>query len=84
VSKQHERLAPASAGRFQIIDLGSRDGTFVNGTRVTRAELEDGDIIAMGHATFRLADGELTGYVDDDRAALEADEPPGTGRRPGS
>jgi ABC transport system ATP-binding/permease protein len=59
------RLSPA--GRYQIIDLGSRNGTFVNGTRVDQAELTENDIIAIGHATFRLVGGELAEYVDDGR-----------------
>jgi hypothetical protein len=35
---------------------------------VTQQELKEGDIIAIGHATFRLADGELIEYVDDGRS----------------
>jgi pSer/pThr/pTyr-binding forkhead associated (FHA) protein len=29
-------------------DLGSNNGTFVNGNRVTEAQLHDGDIIRIG------------------------------------
>jgi pSer/pThr/pTyr-binding forkhead associated (FHA) protein len=53
---------------YSIIDVGSHTGTFVNGTRVTQQEVKEGDIIAIGHATFRLADGELIEYVDDGRS----------------
>jgi ABC transport system ATP-binding/permease protein len=53
-------------GRYQVIDLGSHNGTYVNGVRVDQAELNDGDIIAIGHATFRLAEGELVEDVADD------------------
>ena len=59
VSKQHAELRLSPTGRYQIIDLGSHNGTFVNGTRVNQAELKDDDIIAIGHATFRLVGGEL-------------------------
>jgi FHA domain len=65
-----EMVTPS--GRYLIIDLGSRNGTFVNGTRVNRAELNENDIVAIGHATFRLAGGELIEYVDDGRASLRA------------
>src|ERR1700761_1099243 len=34
VSKQHAELRVTPTGRFQLIDLGSHNGTFVNGTRV--------------------------------------------------
>ncbi len=72
VSKQHAELRQSTTGRFQIIDLGSHNGTFVNGTRVNQAELKDGDIIAVGHATFRVDGNELIEYVDDGRATFEA------------
>jgi pSer/pThr/pTyr-binding forkhead associated (FHA) protein len=52
-------------GRYSIIDLGSHDGTYVNGTRVNQQELNEGDIIAIGHATFLLAGGELIEYAGD-------------------
>jgi hypothetical protein len=65
VSKQHAELRRTPAGRYSIIDLGSHNGTYVNGTRVSQQELNEGDIIAIGHATFRLAGGELTEYADD-------------------
>ncbi len=67
VSKQHAELRRTPAGRYSIIDLGSHSGTYVNGTRVNQQELKEGDIIAIGHATFRLAGGELIEYVDDGR-----------------
>jgi hypothetical protein len=35
---------------------------------VTQQELKEGDIIAIGHATFRLVGGELIEYVDDGRS----------------
>jgi FHA domain len=68
VSKQHAELRRTPAGRFSIIDLGSHNGTYVNGTRISEQELQElneGDIIAIGHAAFRLAGGELVEYVDD-------------------
>ena len=65
VSKQHAELRRTPASRYSIIDLGSHNGTYVNGTRVSRQELNEGDIIAIGHATFRFAGGELIEDVDD-------------------
>jgi ABC transport system ATP-binding/permease protein len=69
VSKQHAELRRSPAGRYSIIDVGSHNGTYVNGTRVNQQELNEGDIIAIGHATFRLAGGELIEYVDDGRSS---------------
>jgi hypothetical protein len=51
------------ADRYSIIDLGSHNGTYVNGTWVSQWELNRGYIIAIGHAAFRLAGGELTEYA---------------------
>jgi ABC-type multidrug transport system ATPase subunit/pSer/pThr/pTyr-binding forkhead associated (FHA) protein len=74
VSKQHAELRMSPTGRYQIIDMGSHNGTFVNGNRINQAELKDNDIIAIGHATYRLVGGELIEYVDDGRATFEAHE----------
>ena len=68
VSKQHAELRRTPTGRFLIIDLGSQTGTYVNGTRLGEQELRElneGDIIAIGQVTFRLAGGELVEYLDD-------------------
>ena len=72
VSRKHAELRKSPAGRYEIIDLGSHNGTFVNGVRVDRAELSDSDIVSIGHATFRLADGELREYVDEGNVSFEA------------
>jgi ABC transport system ATP-binding/permease protein len=74
VSKQHAELRRSATGRFTIIDLASHNGTYVNGTRIHEQELSEDDIIAIGHATYRLVGGELVEYVDDGRATFEAHE----------
>ena len=74
VSRKHAELRKSQSGRYQIIDLGSHNGTFVNGSRVEQAELTEDDIIAIGHATFRLAKGELREYVDTGGVSFEARE----------
>ena len=38
----------------RLMDLGSRNGTLVNGGRVEIAELKDGDVIKAGRTTFRV------------------------------
>ena len=40
-----------------IEDLGSRNGTWVNGVRVERDRLEPGDVIRVGESTFELVEG---------------------------
>jgi len=41
-----------------LIDLGSRNGTFVNGTRVNAVFLRDGDVISGGRTEIRVGVGE--------------------------
>jgi hypothetical protein len=64
VSKHHAELRRTPAGRYSITDLGSHGGTYVNGTRVSQQELNEGDVVAIGHATLRLAGGQLIEYAD--------------------
>jgi orotidine-5'-phosphate decarboxylase len=64
VSKRHAELRRAPDGRYAIIDLGSHNGTYVNGIRVDQAELAEGDIVSIGHAAFRLSGGELSPYAE--------------------
>jgi ABC transport system ATP-binding/permease protein len=68
VSKQHAELLRTPDGRYSIIDLGSHNGIYVNGTRVSQQEVKEGDIIAIGHTTLRLSAGQLIEYVDDGRS----------------
>jgi len=48
VSGRHARLERAGDG-FTVVDLQSRNGTFVEGARIDRVELRDGDLIEVGH-----------------------------------
>jgi serine/threonine protein kinase/predicted component of type VI protein secretion system len=49
ISRRHARLTREADGRFLIEDLGSTNGTFVNGTRVSAAvALSPGDEIEVG------------------------------------
>jgi signal transduction histidine kinase/CheY-like chemotaxis protein len=48
VSRLHARLSRNDAGAFQIEDLGSKNGTLINGVRVERRLLVYGDKIRLG------------------------------------
>src|SRR5271165_5008552 len=41
-------------GKLIVFDLGGRGGTFVNGSRVTRAVLKDSDTLGLGGSEFRV------------------------------
>lgn len=47
VSKNHAELR-RELGRYTIVDLGSRAGVLVNGRKVERHDLADGDAIGLG------------------------------------
>src|SRR3954468_826069 len=48
ISRRHARIARQPDGSFQIEDLGSTNGTFVNGERVTARNLNPHDVLEMG------------------------------------
>lgn len=52
-SRRHASVAPAMTG-VAVTDLGSTNGTFVNGQRVSQAAAALGDLIKIGSTTFRL------------------------------
>ncbi len=54
VSRHHAQLRYKTR-RFWLTDLGSTNGTFINGERTTEAALRDGDVISLGglELTFR-------------------------------
>lgn len=48
VSRLHARVVREGGGVYWVEDVGSRYGTTVNGSVVTKARLTHGDEIAMG------------------------------------
>ena len=53
VSRKHACITLASGG-ITIADLGSTNGTFVNGEKVQRAQLKEGDRILIGTSILKL------------------------------
>ena len=56
VSRHHAEIRPRGDG-FVLVDLGSTNGSRVNGVRVTERELRDGDELAFGNTrlTFQAS-----------------------------
>ena len=71
-SRSHAEIFIGRGG-VEIVDLESANGTFVNGTRVERSMVTEGDVIAIGHHLFRLVGDELVEYIDDGQVSFEAD-----------
>ena len=58
VSRLHCRLTADRADQLFVEDLGSTNGTRVNGKRVDRATLKAGDMLQVGRVEFQVqADG---------------------------
>ena len=54
VSRLHCQLS-ATGGTLQVRDLGSTNGTFVNGKRITSSELQDGDRLGVGRVELKVS-----------------------------
>ncbi|MEK6227947.1 MAG: FHA domain-containing protein [Actinomycetota bacterium] len=58
ISRRHARFHPADEGRFVVEDLGSTNGTYVNGRRISGpTELTSGDEIELGQTLVRFDGG---------------------------
>ena len=69
VSREHAAIVPV--GNDHILeDLGSANGTYVNGTRLTRRILQHGDVIALGDFHLRYLNPKVAAEVDLERTML--------------
>lgn len=74
VSRRHAELRVLADGRYEIVDLGSHNGTYLNGQPVARAPVSPGDIVGVGHRAFCLVGDELQEYVDTGEVSLDVQE----------
>jgi ABC transport system ATP-binding/permease protein len=73
VSRHHAELHKAAqGGGYGIIDLGSHNGTYLNGQRIAAASITENDVLGIGLATFRLAGDELQEFIDTGDISLNA------------
>jgi serine phosphatase RsbU (regulator of sigma subunit) len=70
ISRQHARIALEEEGCV-VYDLGSSNGTFVNGAPVTRHILKLHDEVSFGSLTFRITAGSQEIGGDGEFADLE-------------
>ena len=55
VSRVHCRFTLNQGNQLELEDLGSTNGTFVNGMKVGKATLRDGDKLTVGRVLFAVA-----------------------------
>ncbi|MFE2561822.1 FHA domain-containing protein [Streptomyces sp. NPDC059352] len=75
VSRHHADFHALPDGRFEIRDLGSHNGTYVNGQPIPKggtAVLGPQDIVGVGHSTFRIVGGQLEEFVDTGSVSFSA------------
>ena len=60
LSRRHVALRRMPSGQFNLHDLESRNGVFVNGVKVHSAVLHDGDSVQMGSILFVFHEGRAT------------------------
>jgi Domain of unknown function (DUF4388)/FHA domain len=70
VSRKHARIS-LQDGAISIADLGSTNGTFVNGEKVSTARLKEGDRILIGTSILKLVTVQRSAKAIDARAAQQ-------------
>lgn len=74
VSRHHAELRALPGGGHEIADLGSHNGTYLDGAQVTLAALGPESVVGIGHHAFRLVGGELQEYVDTGEVGLDVQD----------
>ncbi|MFE2324470.1 FHA domain-containing protein [Streptomyces sp. NPDC059385] len=75
VSRRHAELRSLPDGTYEIVDLGSHNGTYLNGARIDgAARLSEGDIVGIGHSAFCLVGDQLQEYVDTGEVSLDVED----------
>ncbi|SDM10104.1 ABC transporter ATP-binding protein/permease [Streptomyces wuyuanensis] len=75
VSRHHAEFHATPDGRFEIRDLGSHNGTYVNGQPLAKsgtALIGPNDTVGVGHSTFRLVGDRLEEFVDTGEVSFSA------------
>jgi diguanylate cyclase (GGDEF)-like protein len=56
VSRKHAKVTKVGSG-WQVVDLGSTNGSYVNDNQITEYGLRDGDLLKIGNAIFKFLIG---------------------------
>ncbi len=73
LSRTHAKLVLEPSGEWKVFDLRSANGITVNGEGYTKATLNHGDVLELGHVKLRfVAAGEKFQFVPGDERPLGA------------
>ncbi|MEU0672331.1 FHA domain-containing protein [Streptomyces sp. NPDC006172] len=75
VSRNHAEFHSTPDGRMEIRDLGSHNGTYVNGQPIAKGGsqlLGPTDVVGVGHSTFRIVGDRLEEFVDTGAVSFSA------------
>ncbi|MET9655026.1 FHA domain-containing protein [Streptomyces sp. NPDC006460] len=74
VSRRHAELLAQADGTYWIHDLGSHNGTYLNGRRVERSRVTPDDIVGIGHSAFCLLGEKLVEFTDTGEVSLDVQD----------
>ncbi|HCF60314.1 MAG TPA: hypothetical protein DFS52_20235 [Myxococcales bacterium] len=73
VSRKHAKIT-CSDGKILIEDLGSTNGTFVNGEKIKQARLKEGDRVLIGTSILKLVAQGNAPQMDDQQVKKKLEE----------
>ena len=71
VSRRHAKISVEDGDIF-LEDLGSTNGSFVNGEKITRTKLAEGDRILIGTSIIKVVASDGSASVQDAKAKMDA------------
>ncbi|WP_345630195.1 ATP-binding cassette domain-containing protein [Rugosimonospora acidiphila] len=73
VSRRHAEVRRSGAG-YVVVDLGSSNGTYLNGKQVSREPLQPGDLLSIGRHQFVFDGDRLHEYLDTGPTSLVVED----------
>jgi pSer/pThr/pTyr-binding forkhead associated (FHA) protein len=64
VSRRHARVTRGAGRGLNLVDLGAKNGTWLNGEKVDVASLQHGDLIQVGDVEVEVVLRRLSGEMD--------------------